>query len=447
MATPENWTPAARHVVAASFLGWTLDAFDYFVLAFVLPDIAAQFSVAIPTVSLALVVTLAMRPLGAFLFGRLADRYGRRNIFALNIALYSLFGFSSALAPSLAVFFAVRALFGVAMGGIWGVGASLAFESIPPRARGFVSGLMQSGYSTGYLVASLVFGLCYTALGWRGLFMVGLVPAIFLILYILTTVEESPAYNAAQTSRVALGRLMLQVAAIVALYAVAFFLYRQFGWPALVGGALTAMVAAFIWSDFVRQHWQRMVYAVLLMTAFNFFSHGTQDVYPLFLQKQHGFDHVTVSTIAVVYNIGAVLGGILFGSLSQHFGRRRTIMTAALLALPVTALWAFSTTALMLGIGAFAMQFFVQGAWGVVPAQLNELSPPGARGTFPGTVYQLGNLIASVNAVVQTSIAVNSGGNYAVALASVAVCAALVITLTVWLGPEAHNVAMVKDAA
>jgi MFS transporter, SHS family, lactate transporter len=440
----ENWTPAARHAVAASFLGWTLDAFDYFVLVFVLPDIAAQFAASIPTVSLALVITLAMRPLGAFLFGRLADRYGRRHVFALNIALYSLFGFSSALAPSLAAFFVVRAFFGVAMGGIWGVGASLAFESIPSRARGFVSGLMQSGYSTGYLLASLVFGLCYALIGWRGLFMVGLVPAILLILYILTSVVESPAYDRGQASHIAPGKLAVQVTAIVALYAAAFVLYRQLGWPALVGGVLTAMVAAFIWSPFVRRHWQRMAYAVLLMTAFNFFSHGTQDVYPLFLQKQHGFDHVTVSTIAVVYNIGAVLGGILFGTLSQYFGRRRAIMTAALLALPVTALWAFSTTALMLGIGAFAMQFFVQGAWGVVPAQLNELSPPGARGTFPGTVYQLGNLIASVNAVVQTTIAVNSGGNYAIALASVAVCAALVITLTVWRGPEARNVAMIN---
>jgi SHS family lactate transporter-like MFS transporter len=184
------------------------------------------------------------------------------------------------------------------------------------------------------------------------------------------------------------------------------------------------------------------LFAVTLMTAFTFFSHGTQDIYPVFLQKQHGFGHATVSAIAVVYNIGAVLGGILFGSLSQRFGRRRTIITAALLALPVTALWAFSTTAVMLGIGAFAMQFFVQGAWGVVPAHLNELSPSGARATFPGTVYQLGNLIASVNAVLQTSLAERSGGNYAIALASVAVCAALAISLTVWLGPEAQNVAM-----
>ncbi len=399
MATPENWTPAVRHAVAGSFLGWTLDAFDFFILTFVLPDIATQFHVGIPAIAVALTVTLALRPVGAFIFGRLADRYGRKHVFCLNIALYSIFGFATAFAPSLAGFLIIRGIFGVAMGGIWGVGASLAFESIPAKARGFVSGLMQAGYSAGYLFAALVFGFFYTLLGWRGLFMVGALPAVFLILYIQLCVTEAPGWQVAR-----------------------------------VKAASTFTV--------LRDHWKLAIYGIVLMTAFTFFSHGTQDVYPVFLQKQHGFDHATVSTIAVVYNIGAILGGILFGSLSQRLGRRRTIITAALLALPVTALWAFSASAVILGIGAFVMQFFVQGAWGVVPAQLNELSPPGARGTFPGTVYQLGNLIASSNAILQTTIAANSGGNYAIALASVAVCAALAISLTVWLGPEAQNVAM-----
>ncbi len=400
MATPENWTPAARHAVAASFLGWTLDALDFFVLTFVFPDIAAQFHVTIAAVAMALTLTLAFRPVGAFIFGRLADHYGRRHIFSLNILFYSIFGFATAFAPNLAAFFVIRGLFGVAMGGIWGVGASLAFESIPSRARGFVSGLMQAGYSTGYLFAALAFGFFYAVIGWRGLFMIGALPAVLLIVYIQTSVTESP------------------------------------GWSVSRARAATTLAV-------LRDHWRLALYGIILMTAFTFFSHGTQDIYPVFLQKQHGFDHATVSTIAVIYNIGAVLGGILFGSLSQRLGRRRTIITAALLALPVTALWAFSTSALLLGIGAFAMQFFVQGAWGVVPAQLNELSPPGARATFPGTVYQLGNLIASVNAILQTSLAERSGGNYAIALASVAVCAALAISVTVWLGPEAQNVAMV----
>jgi SHS family lactate transporter-like MFS transporter len=442
MAIAEQWTPAARHAVAGSFLGWTLDAFDFFILTFVLPDIATQFHVGIPQVALAITITLALRPLGAFIFGRLADRFGRRNIFILNIALYSLFGFLTAFAPDLQGFFVIRALFGVAMGGIWGVGASLAFETIPTKARGFVSGLMQAGYSTGYLFAALALGFFYTLVGWRGLFMLGAIPALLLIVYFWTCVEESPAFEKAKGAQINLGTLALQVAGICVLLGVAYELLSTFGLIAAVPIAVVAIAAAYILSPFVRRYWPRMLFAVTLMTAFTFFSHGTQDIYPVFLQKQHGFGHATVSAIAVVYNIGAVLGGILFGSLSQRFGRRRTIITAALLALPVTALWAFSTTALMLGIGAFAMQFFVQGAWGVVPAHLNELSPPGARATFPGTVYQLGNLIASVNAVLQTSLAERSGGNYAIALASVAVCAALAISLTVWLGPEAQNVAM-----
>jgi SHS family lactate transporter-like MFS transporter len=289
------------------------------------------------------------------------------------------------------------------MGGIWGVGASLAFESIHAKARGFVSGLMQSGYPSGYLFAALAFGLLYPIIGWRGMFMIGAVPALLLIVYIQTAVTESP------------------------------------GW--VVARANPSSTLAVL-----KNHWRLALYAIVLMTAFTFFSHGTQDLYPLFLQKQRGFAHGTVSTIAVIYNLGAILGGLLFGSLSQRFGRRRTVVMAALLAVPVTALWAFSTTAAMVALGAFVMQFFVQGAWGVVPAHLNELSPPGARGTFPGTVYQLGNLIASSNAAIQTFIALQTGGNYAIAMASVAVCAALVIAVTVWFGPEAQNVAMTKEA-
>jgi SHS family lactate transporter-like MFS transporter len=401
---PQDLTPAARHAVAASYMAWTLDAFDFFALTFVFPDLAAQFAVPSTQISgFALTITLALRPLGAFIFGRLADRHGRRPVLMVNIALYSLFAVLTAFAPNVTTFFLVRALFGVAMGGIWGIGASLAFESIPPRSRGFVSGLMQAGYPSGYLLAALAFGLIYPITGWRGMFVLGVIPAILLILYIFTSVRESP------------------------------------GWSAKTAHASTTITV-------LRQHWRLALYAIALMTAFTFFSHGTQDLYPLFLQKQHGFGHATVSAIAVAYNIGAILGGMLFGTLSQRLGRRRAIIVAALLALPVAYLWAYSTTALMLGIGAFAMQFFVQGAWGVVPAHLNELSPRGARGTFPGTVYQLGNLIASVNSSLQTAIAIQFGGNYAIALTAVAVAASVAIALCVGFGPEAQNVAMSDEA-
>jgi SHS family lactate transporter-like MFS transporter len=336
-----------------------------------------------------------MRPVGAFLFGRAADRWGRRPTLMVNVLLYSIIEFASAFSPNLTTLLVLRAIYGVAMGGEWGVGASLAMESIPPHARGFVSGLLQSGYPTGYFLASIVYGALFLYIGWRGMFMVGVVPAL-LVFYIRRSVPESPSW--APSSR---KDDTLQV---------------------------------------LKSHWRLGIYAVALMTAFNFFSHGTQDLYPTFLEVQHGLDTHTVSVIAVIYNIGAVVGGILFGSLSERFGRRRMIVIAALLALPLLPLWAFSSSVVWLAVGAFLMQVMVQGAWGVIPVHLNELSPDQARGTFPGFVYQLGNLIASVNAPLQAGIATSYGGDYGFALALVAGTVAIVIAVLTALGVEAKGV-------
>lgn len=393
-----GWTPAQKSVVAASFLGWTLDAFDFFLLVFVLPDVAAEFGVSKKSVAVAVMLTLACRPLGAFLFGRLADRYGRRPALMVDVALYSLFGFATAFAPDLTVFLVIRALFGIAMGGEWGIGASLTMETIRPESRGAVSGLLQSGYPTGYLLASLVYTFLFPTLGWRGMFMVSAAPAL-LVLYIRKAVPESPGWN-----------------------------------PERARAATLLAV--------LRAHWRIALYGIVLMTAFNFFSHGTQDVYPTFLREQHKLDTQTTGSIAIIYNIGAILGGWVFGAWSQTLGRRRTIITAAALSLPVAYLWAYSSTVAGLALGAFLMQVCVQGAWGVIPAHLNELSPPEARGTFPGTIYQLGNLIASSNAVLQTSIAEHHGDNYAFALASVAVAAAIAIATLVAIGREAREVSL-----
>jgi SHS family lactate transporter-like MFS transporter len=401
IAALSGWTREQKHVVAASFLGWSLDAFDFFLLVFVLKDIAAEFEVDITYVTLALLLTLAMRPVGAFLFGRAADRWGRRPTLMVNILLYSILEFASGFAPSLTVLIILRALYGVAMGGEWGVGASLTMESIPPHARGFVSGLLQSGYPTGYFMASIVYGVLFPYIGWRGMFMVGVIPAL-LVFYIRRTVPESPSWS----KEAAVER----------------------------GSTLNVL----------KSHWKLGIYAVLLMTAFNFFSHGTQDIYPTFLQVQHKFTPHVVSIIAVVYNIGAICGGILFGTLSERFGRRRCIVIAALLTLPVIPLWAFSSGPVLLAIGAFLMQFTVQGAWGVIPVHLNELSPDAARGTFPGFVYQLGNLLASVNATLQASIAEHFGGNYGLALAIVAGTVAIVIAVLTAAGTEAKGVAFTK---
>jgi MFS transporter, SHS family, lactate transporter len=392
-----GWTSDQRSVVIASFLGWTLDAFDFFLLVFVLKDIAQEFNTQISEVTFAILLTLAMRPIGAFLFGRAADRWGRRPTLMVDVLLYSFIEFASGFSPNLTVLLVLRALYGVAMGGEWGVGASLTMESIPPHARGFVSGLLQSGYPTGYFVASIVYGLLFPIIGWRGMFMVGVLPAL-LVLYIRRRVPESPSWDRAAAAR---------------------------------SNTLSIL----------RSHWRLGVYAVVLMTAFNFFSHGTQDLYPTFLQVEHGLSPHAVGTIAAIYNVGAIIGGIVSGSLSEWIGRRRVIVIAALLSLPVLPLWAFSDSPALLALGAFLMQVMVQGAWGVIPVHLNELSPDEARGTFPGFVYQLGNLLASANATIQAGIAAHFGGNYGLALALVASSVAIIIAVLTSLGVEAKGVA------
>jgi len=397
IAALSGWTSEQRHVVAASFLGWTLDAFDFFLLVFVLRDIAKEFTTDITAVTWAITLTLAMRPIGAYIFGRAADRWGRRPTLMVDVLLYSFIEFASGFSPNLTTLLVLRAIFGIAMGGEWGVGASLTMESIPPHARGFVSGLLQSGYPTGYFLASIVYGLLFQYIGWRGMFMVGVVPAL-LVFYIRRSVPESPSWRPTTAA-------------------------RSNTWSVL------------------QSHWRLGLYAILLMTAFNFFSHGTQDLYPTFLQVQHKMSPHEVGLIAVIYNIGAIIGGVSFGSLSERFGRRRTIILAAVLSLFVLPLWAFSTTAVWLAVGAFLMQVMVQGAWGVIPVHLNELSPDEARGTFPGFTYQTGNLIASINATLQAGIAVHYGNDYAFALALVAGIVAVAIVILAALGIEAKGVA------
>jgi SHS family lactate transporter-like MFS transporter len=397
IAALSGWTSEQKHVVAATFLGWTLDAFDFFLLVFVLRDIAKEFTTDITAVTLAITLTLAMRPIGAYIFGRAADRWGRRPTLMVDVLLYSAIEFASGFSPNLTVLLVLRAVFGIAMGGEWGVGASLTMESIPPHARGFVSGLLQSGYPTGYFLASIVYGLLFQYIGWRGMFMIGVIPAL-LVFYIRRSVPESPSWR-----------------------------------PTTARSSNTWTV--------LQSHWRLGLYAIVLMTAFNFFSHGTQDLYPTFLQIQHKMSPHEVGLIAVIYNIGAIIGGISFGSLSERFGRRRTIVLAAVLSLVVLPLWAFSTSAVWLAVGAFLMQVMVQGAWGVIPVHLNELSPDEARGTFPGFTYQVGNLIASINATLQAGIAIHYGNDYGFALALVAGIVAVAIVILAALGVEAKGVA------
>ena len=402
MSSTQSWGPVQRHVVVASYLGWMLDAFDFFLLVFVFKRIAVDFGTDVKDITYALFLTLAMRPIGAFLFGRLADRYGRRPALMGSVLAYSVMEFASAFAPSLQVFLVLRALYGIAMGGEWGVGASLAFESVPTRSRGVVSGLLQAGYPSGYLLAAVVYGLLIDRIGWRGMFMLGAAPAL-LLLYIRSKVPESEVWLSGAPSR-----------------------RRQSIWAGLSG------------------HWGLALYAILLMTAFNFFSHGTQDMYPHFLDVQRGFSAHTVAGIVVVYNIGAICGGVSFGALSSRIGRRRAIALAAALSLIALPFWAFALGPVAIAIAAFCMQFMVQGAWGIVPVHLNELSPPAVRATFPGFVYQLGNLIASMNAPLQTAIAEHRGGtlhpDFAFALALVCSIVAVCLLLLALAGPERRDV-------
>jgi SHS family lactate transporter-like MFS transporter len=387
-----------RSALIASFLGWTLDAFDFFLMVFMLGAIAKEFGTDVKAVAIAITLTLAARPAGALVFGMLADRFGRRPVLMIDILLFSILEFASAFAPSLVVLLVLRTAFGFAMGGEWGLGASLTMETIPAKARGIASGILQTGYPFGYLLASVVYGLLFDRIGWRGMFMVGVLPAL-LVLFIRRNVQESPAWNRMRERRT------------------------------------ESLISV------LRKRWPLFIYVVVLMTAFNLFSHGTQDLYPAFLQIQHKFTTHTVSIVSIIGNVGAITGGLAFGALSQRIGRRRAIVFGALIALPIIPLWAFSVTPVLLGLGAFLMQVAVQGAWGVIPVHLNELSPDEVRGTFPGFAYQLGNLLASGNAALQAGFAASHGGNYAYALAVVAACAAVVIAALTYFGPERHGVA------
>ena len=369
-------TPVPRSApwtaVTASFLGWTLDAFDFFVLVFLVDTLALQFHVTKAAIIWTLTATLAMRPLGAFLFGLLADRYGRRKPLMANVVFFSLMELLCGFAPNYTTFLILRAVFGIGMGGEWGVGASLAMESAPEKWRGVLSGILQSGYSIGYLLAAIAARLVQPAWGWRAMFWIGGVPAV-LTFYVLTQVRESEAWK----------------------------LHRESTVGAIVRTATS--------------HWRIFSYLALLMTLMMFLSHGTQDLYPDFLKSARGFAPAIVSYIAVLYNIGAILGAVLFGHLSENRGRRLSMISSLIISLAVIPAWAFGHSLLALAAGAFLMQVGVQGAWGVIPAHLNELSPDTLRGLMPGLAYQLGILIAAPTNTIEYALRDHFGYGWALA--------------------------------
>jgi SHS family lactate transporter-like MFS transporter len=350
-ATSSTSTRDHAAAVTASFLGWTLDAFDFFLVVFCLTAIGREFHKTDAQVALSITLTLAFRPVGAFLFGLLADRYGRRLPLMIDLVFYSVVEVLTGFAPTYTAFLVLRALFGIGMGGEWGVGASLAMEKVPVRLRGILSGMLQQGYALGNLLAAVCFFLLFDRWGWRPLFFLGGLPAL-LALFVRTQVKESAVWEKR----------------------------KQHNWAGL-------------WRAILGQ-WKLFLYLTLLMSMMNFASHGTQDMYPTFLQRHWHYSPMRRSLVAAISMLGAISGGILVGYLSDRFGRRKSIVAALAGAICVVPLWAYAPAEGWLIAGAFLMQFFVQGAWGVIPAHLSELAPAAVRGFLPGFAYQCGVLIA-----------------------------------------------------
>jgi len=391
-----------RNALLAGFLGWTMDAFDFFVLVMVLDAVAKDFGCTRPEIALTLTASLAMRPIGAFLFGILADRYGRRLPLILDVIFYSIIEVLSGLAPNYTAFLILRLLFGIGMGGEWGVGASLAMEAVSPRWRGVLSGLLQQGYALGYLLAAVVYFTVFPRFGWRVLFFLGGAPAL-LALFVRARVRESEAWRE----------------------------HRLADWQS--------------YARAIAGHWQRFVYIIVLMTTMAMISHGTQDMYPTFLQHQRQFTAQQAAVITIISMIGALAGGISFGWLSDRIGRRRAMGAAAVCGAAVVPLWVFAPSTALIVAGAFAMQFMVQGAWGVIPAHLNELSPGALRGFFPGFAYQIGVLVAS--SITYIEAVLGEHFSYAQAMGILAAGVLLLAAVVISLGPEAKGVSFRKAVA
>ena len=396
------------NAVLASFLGWTFDAFDFFVLTFLITDIARAFNESRPNVAFALTLTLAMRPIGALIFGVMADRYGRRIPMTINIIFYAVMSALSGLAPTFRSFLILRALFGIGMGGQWGIGASLVLESVSPRWRGVLSGLLHQGYSLGYLLAALAFLTVYPFMtgvneqwAWRAMFFLGGLPAL-LSIYVLVNVKESDAWREHRTDSRAYWRSLPSV-------------------------------------------WRRFLYLVLLLTVMGFISHGTQDLYPTFLQQGRHFSATHVAETTMFSMVGAILGGVVIGYCSDRFGRRRAMVGAVLAALLIVPLWIAAPASWLLVLGAFLMQFFVQGAWGVIPAHMNELSPGHLRGFLPGFAYQIGMLCAGIAPYLEAVL--GERYSYAQAMGFLAAAVFVIGAVVISVGPEAHGVTFRKNTA
>ncbi len=383
--------------IIAGFSGWLLDSFDFFLITFCLTAIAHEFHRSDAQIALLITMTLAFRPVGGFVFGILADRYGRRGPLMINIGVFAVAEILTGLASSYTTLLIVRALFGVVMGGNWGVGASLAMEGAPAARRGMLSGLLQEGYAAGNVLAAVSYFFLFNRIGWRPLFFLGSIPALCLVLFIHFRVKESEVWKKkAKVNR--------------------------------------------SWSSQQREilsHWKLFVYLLLFMTMMLFASHGTQDMYPTFLQRQWHMTPPRRAAITAISGVGAILGGIVFGHFSDRKGRRRAIITAFVLGALVIPVWAYAPNQALLILGAFLMQFMVQGAWGVIPAHLAELSPDSVRAFLPGFAYQSAGVIAS--SIVYLEAVYAQRTSYATAMALTAISVFVLASVMAFLGRERHG--------
>jgi SHS family lactate transporter-like MFS transporter len=393
----EAITKGWQFAVASSILGWVLDAFDFFVVVFLFDALAGNFHVEKKAIVWTISITLAMRPVGALLFGALADRYGRKKPLMACVVYFSAITILSGFAPNYLFFVVMRALYGIGMGGYWGIGASFAMENAPRERRGVLSGMMQGGYPFGYLLAAVGMLTIMPHLGWRAMFVVGsLLAAVIVVLTYLS--PESEAWKQHR-----------------------------------MGSVANIFKTLF-------QHMGSFSYLLLVMVVMSCLSHGTQDLYPDFLKSLPSIKNAMVFGmkplygIPIIYNIGAITGAIFFGHFSERIGRRYAIMAALLLSLLAIPAWAFGGSVLMLVVGSYVMQTGVQGAFGVIPAHLNELSPDAVRSLFPGFVYQLGVLIASPAVSFEFLLRDHYGYPWALTLFEVIVIVLLLIIFAV--GPE-----------
>jgi SHS family lactate transporter-like MFS transporter len=445
-----------RNALLASFLGWALDAFDFFIVVMVLTEIARDFKQSNADMALTLGVTLAFRPVGAFVFGLLADRYGRRIPLMIDVVFYSIVEIASGLAPNFTTFLILRALFGIGMGGEWGVGASLAMEAVPSRWRGMLSGILQEGYVIGYLMASLAYLFIFPIFGWRAMFFLGGAPAL-LALFIRRRVKESVVWEKSRRKdwsdlwAIIRSHIKIYIALAVAV-ALAERLFVSMGTRSLIpwlhggsgfmnwqtGVVLAAALLVCFMADVTWRvaegHRKLFFYLVAMMTMMNLVAHGTQDMFPTFLKEHRAFSPKMTAIVTIISNLGAIVGGICGGFFSDRFGRRRGIITALVFAICVIPLWAYAPTTGLLMAGAFMMQLMVQGAWGIIPAHITELSPDSVRGFFPGFAYQCGVLLAGSIGFIEAVFAERT--NYANAMAGTALTVLCLCIVAVALGYE-----------